>query len=94
MRKRERGKERWGGRAGGGGGREEGGERGEENLSLWCRFVLFLLALTGEALSGLLTRSQSIILYVIGLSMLVVSFSSSALFPSLLDSSLFGTYYF
>jgi len=34
-------------------------------------FVMFLLALTGEALSGLLTTAQSIALYVVGLAMLV-----------------------
>ncbi len=36
-------------------------------------FVMFLLALTGQALTGLLTKAQSISLYVVGLAMLIVS---------------------
>jgi len=40
-------------------------------IALITGFILFLFALTGEALSGLLTRTQSIVLYVIGLSLLI-----------------------
>ena len=36
-------------------------------------FVMFLLALTAEALEGLLTTGQSAALYAVGLSMLIVS---------------------
>jgi len=34
-------------------------------------FVMFLVALTGEALAGMLTRSQSIALYIVGVVMLI-----------------------
>lgn len=37
-------------------------------------FVMFLLDLTGEALSGLLSSNQTIALYVVGLAMLIVSY--------------------